>query len=70
MIVKVQISIAQSQDGQQMYLAYNEERTKMYHGFVTQEVETKMGRRYKAYFDAEVRDEQLVLGDEVDWQKW
>lgn len=69
MIVKVQISLASSDNKKQM-LVYNKSRNVMYEDAASPEILKLIRNRPKAYFNAEVVNTKIVLDDEVEQQNW
>lgn len=68
-IVKVQRSLA-GNVGYESMLIYNEDRTKMYEGEITQDVKNLLGRRPKGYFNAKMVGDKIMIIGEVKAQNW
>ena len=66
MILKVQMPLA----GADLALIYSEDRSVMAQVPVTAPLRSRMGKRPKAFFHADVRAGEIEIGDEAPWQEW
>jgi hypothetical protein len=69
MIVKVQIALAGNMP-EPWCIVYDENRVMLYHGPFGGDVEQRMAGRPKAFFEAGLDGDSLVIGDEAPWQDW
>ena len=69
MIVKVQRSLEITATKAQM-LIYDKTRKHQYQNDLTEEVKQLLGDRLKAYFNAELKNKNFILGEEVPIQNW
>lgn len=70
MIVKVQVQLGVVAGTPRRVLVYTEHRAVMAELPCTDDVETLMAGRSKAYFNARVDNSTLVLMDEVESPRW
>lgn len=69
MIVKIQQQIGGNTTPQQM-LVYNQNRKYLLETDMTPEVKKLLGDRPKAYFEAQVKNNNFIIGKEVPAQNW
>lgn len=69
MIVKVQVS-TESADNNKHMLIYNMNKSILHKDDLSETVSNLMGSRKKAYFNAELVGDEIVLKHEVDPQPW
>lgn len=70
MIIKVQQTVRTNHRRPQV-LAYNEDRSLMFVGDLTQDVAEVLGRRLKVFFYADIDDDgRFLLNEEAPWQHW
>lgn len=69
MIVKVQVSMFTSADNQRV-LVYNKDKSVMFEGRATKKVISMMSGRFKAFFKARVKDNNVELIKPAKWQDW
>jgi hypothetical protein len=69
MIVKIQAS-QYTTAGQQQMLIYNEDSSFQMQEPITKEIKEALGNRVKAYFIAEIIDNELVIIEETITQDW
>lgn len=69
MIIKVQTALAGNTPGPWI-LAYNEDRSAIYHGPAPPAVYEAMGGQVKAFFYATLKNGDLKIGDDAPWQEW
>ena len=69
-IVKVQQSIVTNSE-ESMMLIYDEAQSVFHQEPLSDDVATLLGDRQKAYYEYELdKNNQLILGDEVEAQTW
>jgi hypothetical protein len=69
-IVKVQVSLFTTESAQQV-LVYNEDRSVMYQGDVTQDILDAMGGAPRRYFFAVINDDNTIgIEDPAPEQTW
>ena len=69
MIVKVQRALATT-DGIDRVLIYDASRRFAYEGGINEDMVEALGNRPKAYFEAELVEGRLEIGEEVEAQPW
>ncbi len=69
MIVKVQASLFTNAAKQQV-LIYNKSRSIQWQGDIDPELKKLMKKRTKVFFHAHVKNRQIVIDLEADWQDW
>lgn len=65
MIFKVQQALNDNK-----VLVYNKDRSLYYQGNVPKDVKSLIGNKLKAYYEAKIKGEEIVLDYEVSKQDW
>jgi len=68
-LVKIQKSIVTTHKRPQV-LVYNKDKSVMWEGDLTKEVEALMKNETKAYFEAKLEGTKVVIGSRVSEQCW